>query len=1136
MKIIRVFIWVSLLISASNLQAQKPNIVLFLIDDMGWMDVGFNGQKYYETPNIDKLAQDGMIFTNAYANASNCAPTRACLMSGKYSPRHGVYTVNNSDRGKSTDRRLIPHPNNTILDGSFFTLAEAMKGAGYITGHFGKWHLGDGAETSPEGQGFDVNIAGDHRGAPPTYFSPYKLPKLADGPDGEYLTDRLTDEAITFIENNQANNFFLYFPHYAVHTPIQAKSDMTAKYEDILPDDLDPRSPKYAAMVESVDQSVGRIIDKLNELNLSDNTIVIFFADNGGHGKYTNIEPLRGYKGTYYEGGMREPMAIKWPAQITAGTTCNEPIISTDFYPTLAEIVGATLPADYQLDGESLLPLMEQTGNLNREAIYWHAPHYLQEYISENGKFRCTPSSVIRKGKWKLIEYYETGNIELFNLDKDISEKYDSAEFLPEKVNELLADLHNWQTEVDAPVTFESNTGFVQLIQYDNLLDDGAELKANNDEFYSTKIGGKSLSSDIKEVSLKVYHNAKEYYINTQTIDYNTGEGKFSFDLELEGSDKPYKIKMCFLRFKTDEVDVIRNHIIINSEERVEINKKVHWLKTGEETTIETTLHPIYKEPVSTVSWKSLNETVASVSSEGKVLGKAKGRTFIVAKYTSSSDTCLVDVFNQDPEEAEIMMPDKLSFYKGNQARIKPIFIPPYAAKADALWSSDNDEVASVANGLVQANSVGATTINAYWDLWGITKYTDIDVLTNEYALMFEGADDANCGKFDQMEDLNTLTIEAWVYLKGSGYLKVFHYGSNPDRVFLQENNGKIHMRVGNGGNEISVLTDNKVLSQNEWVHIAAVFDGSLSNAECVKLYKNGIEQGSTASGQNPGKTPITNLEAFIGSLNGTSGYFIGAIDELKIWSKALNKNQLTAMMNQPIQENNGAVIGANDDVEINGLNWSDLLGYYNMEPDVDESIATDYSNYKSNGAINKAYYVRRNDLGSIPSSITEIILPDYLMINKGSTATISPVILPEELTAPSLTWVSSNASIATVDNGTINGIKKGETYIVAYSPDSYASAYVPVTVNDLTAIKQLEANKQFQIFPNPAEDEFFISFENDISKKEINIYNGLGKLVYAKSTNEQLIHINSSNLESGIYHVLIKTIESENIKKLIVK
>ena len=436
--------------------SDKPNIILFLVDDLGWRDTGFMGSKYYETPNIDKLAEGGMIFTNAYANAPNCAPSRACIMSGLYPPRHGVYTVGNSDRGKAADRNLVPVKNKTVLEGDFITIAERLKHAGYATCHIGKWHLGDDSLTSPEAQGFDVNTGGNHAGHPKSYFSPYRNPNLKDGPPGEYLTDRLTDEALRFIDQNKENPFFLYFSHYSVHTPLQGKKPLVEKYRDkAVVDEQD--NATYAAMVASTDESLGRLVERLQDLGLDKNTLLIFFSDNGGHGGATSNLPLRGSKGMMYEGGIRVPMIAWWPGKIKAGAECAEPIIGLDFYPTFMDVANIKVD-DLNLDGKNILPLFfQENQNLGRDALYWHFPAYLEGYKNikhpENlvdGVWRATPSGAIRSGDWKLIEYFDDGRYQLFNLDTDIGEQIDLAKIHPEKVKELQNKLYEWRKQTNA--------------------------------------------------------------------------------------------------------------------------------------------------------------------------------------------------------------------------------------------------------------------------------------------------------------------------------------------------------------------------------------------------------------------------------------------------------------------------------------------------------------------------------------------------------------------------------------------------------------------------------------------------------------------------------------------------------------
>jgi len=450
-----------------RLSSTKPNIVFIFIDDLGWKDVGFMGSEYYETPNIDKLAKNGMIFTQAYANAANCAPTRACLLSGQYSPRHGLYTVAGSDRGKAETRRIIPIENTTSISLDKITIAEALKPAGYVSAAIGKWHIGN----NPEKQGFDFGIDRGQLDYPYGHWNPA----------GNYLTDQLTEVAVDFIKKNNPQEtgkpFFLYLSHHAVHTPIQAKEEKTAKYAE--KESVGCHShAEYAAMIESVDESVARVNQTLEELGLSENTIVIFFSDNGGHGTFTCQKPLRGGKGMYYEGGIREPMFVYWPGKIKAETTCDEAIISTDFYTTFLDLAGAEKPADYLLDGKSIVQLLEGKTTLNREAIYWHFPAYLEAYkgLTEDSRdptFRTRPVSVIRKGDWKLLQFHEEWSldggfeniqnnnaVELYNIKEDIGETKNLSNVEVEKRNELLHDLLSWQKETGAPVPTKSNSAY----------------------------------------------------------------------------------------------------------------------------------------------------------------------------------------------------------------------------------------------------------------------------------------------------------------------------------------------------------------------------------------------------------------------------------------------------------------------------------------------------------------------------------------------------------------------------------------------------------------------------------------------------------------------------------------------------
>ena len=450
-------------LQTSNKNAKKPNIVFILIDDMGYKDLGCYGSKYYETPNIDKLASQGMSFTDAYTCGPNCAPTRASLMSGQYTPRHGVITVHISEREPAHLRKLVPIPNKKTLDPKIVTIAEAVKPAGYTSACIGKWHLGNSPQFGPEDQGFDVNVGGYQAGAQKTHFSPYHNRKLKDGPKGEYLTDRLTNEALKFIDENKNNPFFLYLPHYAVHTPIQAKKKNIEKYE-AKQGSNGQSNPVYAAMIESLDEGIGKILSRLDKLGLTENTLLIVSSDNGGVGGYqqlgikarpiTSNAPLRGGKGMLYEGGIRVPLIVRWPGKVKPGTRCKTPVTSVDFYPTLLETAGAPRPSGQILDGQSIVPLLKQTKDLNRDAIFWHFPAYLE---AKGGTWRTTPVGVIRSGDWNLLEFFEDGNLELYNLRNDISEKHNLAGQKPQIAAELHKLLKNWRKSVCARVPTEPN-------------------------------------------------------------------------------------------------------------------------------------------------------------------------------------------------------------------------------------------------------------------------------------------------------------------------------------------------------------------------------------------------------------------------------------------------------------------------------------------------------------------------------------------------------------------------------------------------------------------------------------------------------------------------------------------------------
>lgn len=441
--------------SCTEQKDAKPNIILMNIDDMGWRDVGFMGSEYYETPNLDALAAEGMIFTQAYASASNCAPSRACMMSGQWTPRHGIYTVNNSDRGKSKNRKLIPTKNNTILGDENYILAEALKDAGYITCHAGKWHLND----DPTTQGFDVNIGGTHAGHPSSYYPPYKNVPLDASEKGEYLTNLIMDKVLEFLDTVGEEPFFLNYSPYAVHGPYHPFRQLLPKYNDKQEWNGQGHA-KYATMVENLDTQIGRLIKFMDESGKMDNTLIIFTSDNGGVYKISKQWPLRAGKGSYYEGGIREPMFVYWKGQIVAGSVCDAPVSNLDFYPTLLEIANNGLDSDNQLDGQSLLPLLTGKETSMDRPLFWHFPIYLQggNEETQDKLFRTRPGSAIRFGNWKLIEYFENNELELYNLTEDVGEKNNLAGSNPEKLDELKKMLDEWRQNVGAPVPDKINS------------------------------------------------------------------------------------------------------------------------------------------------------------------------------------------------------------------------------------------------------------------------------------------------------------------------------------------------------------------------------------------------------------------------------------------------------------------------------------------------------------------------------------------------------------------------------------------------------------------------------------------------------------------------------------------------------
>ena len=437
-----------LLLSAESLAAdnhRQPNIILILMDDMGWRDVGFMGNRFVETPEIDRLAKNGLVFTQAYASAPNCAPTRACLMSGQYTPRHGIYTVVDPRQPPGSPwHKLQAAESKSELDTKIVTIAEALRDGGYATAFFGMWNLGRGRSgpVTPGGQGFQKVVFPENIGfGKDEYFDD----------DKNYLSDRLTDEVLKFVDENRERPFFVYFPDPAIHAPFNPKPDLLAKYERKAAANNDRRDdPACAATIEAVDQNVGRIMEHLTQLKLSDNTVVIFTSDNGGTQQYT--PPLRGGKGELYEGGIRVPLVITGPGVKKLGSKCDAPLSSVDYYPTLLELAGIKPPERQTLDGVSLVSLIHGAPTVERKRLFWHFPCYVG---------RATPSSAIREGDFKLIEFFEgRGRVELFNLKNDPNEEKNLATMMPDKAAALSMTLRAWQKETNASMPSGPNTKY----------------------------------------------------------------------------------------------------------------------------------------------------------------------------------------------------------------------------------------------------------------------------------------------------------------------------------------------------------------------------------------------------------------------------------------------------------------------------------------------------------------------------------------------------------------------------------------------------------------------------------------------------------------------------------------------------
>jgi arylsulfatase A-like enzyme len=456
--------------TASSIRAEpieRPNIVFILADDLGYTDLACFGSKYYETPNIDRLAAQGMKLTNHH-HCQNCTPTRAALMSGQYGARTGVYTVGGIDRFDWQSRPLRPVDNVKHLPLDRDIIAKQLKAAGYATGMFGKWHIGENGDYLPNRRGFDEAIvtAGKH-------FDFVTIPKV-EYPKGQYLADFLTDKAVDFMKRHRDERFFLYLPHFGVHSPFDAKPDLVDQFKTKTATG-GHSNPTYAAMIKSVDQSVGRVMQTLDDLKLAENTIVIFASDNGGVGGYdrsdglirdpgmeskqrkgksdqgdvTDNAPLRSGKGSLYEGGIRVPLIVRWPGVTKPGSLSNVPTIHVDLFPTFLEITQAPAPRQ-SLDGESLAMLFrDPSAKLKRDAIYQHFPGYLG---SGPGLWRTKPVSLIQSGDWKLMEYLEDGSLELYNLAQDVGESNNLVNTNPSKAKELHDRLIAWRSEANAPM------------------------------------------------------------------------------------------------------------------------------------------------------------------------------------------------------------------------------------------------------------------------------------------------------------------------------------------------------------------------------------------------------------------------------------------------------------------------------------------------------------------------------------------------------------------------------------------------------------------------------------------------------------------------------------------------------------
>jgi arylsulfatase A-like enzyme len=465
MKLKRVMVTGLCILLAVCAQAKQPNIVFIMADDLGWMDVGYNGAEFYETPNIDALCKSGMQFNEGYPGAANCMPSRSCIMTGLYTPRTHMWTPGGKSKGNPGYMKFrVPNNSNKegddifpsllALEPSVVSLAETLKQAGYKTLHLGKWHLG------PDGQGFDLNNTnGKGAGTTQNFYG---------NPD---VAEWLTDAAVDYVGKNKDNPFFIYLCHWDVHVPLCARQEVVDKYKKKLASKKWSKewNPTYAAMIEAVDICVGRVWQALKDNGIADNTLLIFTSDNGGASGSTWCEPLKGAKGAFYEGGIRVPLCMSWPDTIKPGSVCATPVTGVDYLPTFAELAGAPLPTKNQpVDGTSVVPLLHGKSMPDR-AIFWHYPLYLQgsSYAqvlpilgTDRMYWRATPCSIVRKGDWKLMQFFESGKTELYNIREDIREQQDLSASHPEKAAELLKELRKWQVKTQAVIPVKLNPGF----------------------------------------------------------------------------------------------------------------------------------------------------------------------------------------------------------------------------------------------------------------------------------------------------------------------------------------------------------------------------------------------------------------------------------------------------------------------------------------------------------------------------------------------------------------------------------------------------------------------------------------------------------------------------------------------------